>query len=311
MADTLIALLPALLQGEHRALARCITAVENAAAGSRELLARLPAGGHTQVIGITGPPGAGKSSLADALLDTLLARQASVAVIAVDPSSPFRGGALLGDRIRMSRHFSHPGVFIRSLATRGALGGLHPRIIEICDLVRAAGFDYLLLETVGVGQNEVEIAALADSTLVVLTPESGDDIQTMKAGLMEVADIFVVNKGDLPGADTLMKNLRAMMREDTGGGWVAPVVKTVATTGEGMEALLACIAEHGQHRAGHPRDRAMLMAEKAWQLIAARRMEGLSRQDLQKEISAQMAAGNFNLYRFVLAQGGREGPEPA
>ena len=162
------------------------------------------------VIGITGPPGAGKSTLADALIGHYVNEQKRVAVICIDPSSSLYFGALLGDRIRMSDWYNHPSVFIRSLATRGSLGGLHPRAIEIADLLKQAPFDCILIETVGVGQNEMAIAGLADTTLVVLAPEAGDDIQSMKAGLLEVADIFVVNKSDRPDADLFVHNLRSL-----------------------------------------------------------------------------------------------------
>lgn len=155
------------------------------------------------MIGITGPPGAGKSTLTDALIGEMVRAGNKVAVLCVDPSSPFNMGALLGDRIRMSEWYTNPNVFIRSLATRGSLGGLHPKIVEITELLKAASFDYILVETVGVGQSEVEIAGLADVTIVVLVPESGDDIQVMKAGLMEIADLYIVNKSDRPGADLL------------------------------------------------------------------------------------------------------------
>ncbi len=196
--------------GNSKTLARCISCIENEVPGYEDLLQELPAS-TTPVIGITGPPGAGKSTLVDALIGTLVAAGKSVAVLCVDPSSPFNLGALLGDRIRMSEWYNNPLVFIRSLATRGSLGGLHPKIIEISDLVKTAPFDYLIIETVGVGQSEVEIAGLADATVVVVVPEAGDEVQTMKAGLMEIADIFVVNKSDRPDADMFVKNLRLML----------------------------------------------------------------------------------------------------
>ena len=179
-------------QGDVKALARCISLIENEVAGYETLLQQLPPSA-TPVIGITGPPGAGKSTLTDALIGCITQQGKSVAILCVDPSSPFNLGALLGDRIRMSEWYNHPNVFIRSLATRGSLGGLHPKIIEISDLLKAAPYDYIIVETVGVGQSEIEIAGLADTTIVVVVPEAGDEVQTMKAGLMEIADVFVVN----------------------------------------------------------------------------------------------------------------------
>ncbi|WP_315818704.1 methylmalonyl Co-A mutase-associated GTPase MeaB [Paraflavitalea speifideaquila] len=186
-------------------IARGISLVENEAAGYEELLLSLPVLHDTKIIGITGPPGAGKSTLVDALIGTVSKDGKKVGVLCVDPSSPFNLGALLGDRIRMSEWYNDPNVFIRSLATRGSLGGLHPKIIEITELLKAADFDYIIVETVGVGQSEIEIAGLADVTVVVMVPEAGDEVQTMKAGLMEIADIFVVNKADRPDANQFVK----------------------------------------------------------------------------------------------------------
>src|SRR6478735_1528576 len=191
--------------GDTKALARAISLVENEQNGYDELLSQLPPNHRTKIIGITGPPGAGKSTLVDGLIGELVRKGKKVAVLCVDPSSPFNLGAVLGDRIRMNQWYTHPNVFIRSLASRGSMGGLHPKIIEITELVKAANYDYIILETVGVGQSEIEIAGLADATVVVVVPESGDEIQTMKAGLMEIADVFVVNKSDRPEADVFVK----------------------------------------------------------------------------------------------------------
>ncbi len=281
-----------------KTLARRISLVENEATGYEQLLEQLPAGSPTRVIGITGPPGAGKSTLVNTLITTLLAQQKTVAIIAVDPSSPFNFGALLGDRIRMSQHFNNMQVFIRSMANRGALGGLSPKIIEVSDVIKAAGFDYLFIETVGVGQSEVDIAGIADTTVVVLVPEAGDEIQTMKAGLMEVADIFVVNKADRDNADIFVKNLRLLSAERHTHNWQIPVLKTIATRNEGVEELINAIEQHRQQINGQDR-RSILLADKAWQLIQHRRMRSVNKHQLQQQVQQALQEGDFNLYRFV------------
>ncbi|HJU45539.1 MAG TPA: methylmalonyl Co-A mutase-associated GTPase MeaB, partial [Chitinophagaceae bacterium] len=224
--------------GDIKALARGISLIENEVQGYEELLRTLP-GGKVPVLGITGPPGAGKSTLVDALIGELTKQGKKVAVLCVDPSSPFHLGAVLGDRIRMSEWYTNPHVFIRSLATRGSLGGLHPKTLQITSLVQAAPFDYIIIETVGVGQSEIEIVKLANVTVVVMVPEAGDEVQTMKSGMMEIADIFVVNKSDRPDADRFAKNLRgrtgpvqAKVKHEI------PVVKTVASQKKGVAELL-------------------------------------------------------------------------
>ncbi|SFW39674.1 methylmalonyl Co-A mutase-associated GTPase MeaB [Chitinophaga sancti] len=289
-------LLTALLQGSTRALARCITLVENEASGYEALLADLPVNHHTRVIGITGPPGAGKSTLVNGLIELLLEQGKKVGIIAVDPSSPFNYGALLGDRVRMAQHFNNDNVFIRSMASRGALGGLSPRIIEVSDLMKAAGFDYLFIETVGVGQSEVEIAGIASTTVVVVVPEAGDEIQTMKAGLMEIADIFVVNKADRDNADAFVKNLRILAHSRV---HETAVLKTVATTSQGLKELIQAIDQHQQHLTQTPEKHAQLLTEKAWQLIQRQRMKAYNRQALYQQIKTGLEKGDFNLYRFL------------
>jgi LAO/AO transport system kinase len=282
--------------GNIKALARTISLVENEVDGYESFLKSLPPS-STPVIGITGPPGAGKSTLVDALIGKLVTTEKKVGVICVDPSSPFSLGALLGDRIRMSEWYNHPGVYIRSLATRGSLGGLHPKIIEITDVMKAAPFDWVIIETVGVGQSEIEIAGLADTTVVVVVPEAGDEVQTMKAGLMEVADIFVVNKADRPDAEVFVKNLRAMITAATHKQtWPIPVVKTIASQKEGLDALISRVESH-QLQVKDKAKRNWLLTEKAYHLIQIDRMKDVRKEDLQRAIGA-MEAG-FNLYNFV------------
>ena len=291
-------LLSSLQQGDIRALARCISLVENEYPGYEELLRELPASSK-KIIGITGPPGAGKSTLVDGLIGQLKKNGAKVAVLCVDPSSAFNLGAVLGDRIRMSDWYTDPNVFIRSLATRGSMGGLHPKIIEIADLVKASPFDHIIIETVGVGQSEIEIAGLADVTIVVMVPEAGDEVQTMKAGLMEIADIFVVNKSDRPDADTFVRHLRQMLAPAFSKHYhEVPIVKTIASEKIGLEELMN-ILQHDLKRS-HINDRTFwLLAEKAYYLIEQKRMKDVDKQKLKQEIEAAFKTGRFNLYQFI------------
>lgn len=285
-------------QGDTKSLARAISLVENEYEGYETILQLLPASA-TKIIGITGPPGAGKSTLVDSLIGFLTEAGKKVAVLCVDPSSPFNLGAVLGDRIRMSDWYTHPQVFIRSLATRGSMGGLHPKIIEITDLLKAAHFDHIIVETVGVGQSEIEIAGLADVTVVVVVPEAGDEVQTMKAGLMEIADVFVVNKSDRPDADVFVKNLRQMLAPAFSKHYhEVPVVKTVASLKEGITELATIIQRLLQK--AHINDRTFwLLAEKAFYLIEQKRMKDIDKFNLKKEIEAAYQRGNFNLYQFI------------
>lgn len=285
-------------KGDHKALARGISLVENEVMGYESFLQQLPSD-NTAVTGITGPPGAGKSTLVDMLIHEWTSRGKKVGVLCVDPSSPFHLGALLGDRIRMSEWYNHPDVFIRSLATRGALGGLHPHIIEITAVMQAAGFDHIIVETVGVGQSEIEIAGLADTTVVVVVPEAGDEVQTMKAGLMEIADIFVVNKSDRPDADRFVKNLRLMLAPAFHHtAWEVPVIKTIAPEKKGVHELMQSIEAHQQAQAGNDR-RNWLLAERAWQIIQQQRMADMDKTQLKTAIAAASKQAGFNLFAFV------------
>ena len=229
--------------GDVRALARAISLVENDSPGAAHVLsASFPHTGHALRIGLTGAPGSGKSTLVDQLARHYRAQDHTVGIVAVDPTSPFTGGAILGDRIRMQSHHADPGLYIRSMATRGFLGGLASTTADIAALVEASGKTRLMIETVGVGQDEVDIVRLADVTVVVLVPGLGDDVQSIKAGILEIADIFVVNKSDREGADRVEREIRAM--QSLGGhaeGWVPPVVRTIASTGEGTLALVESI----------------------------------------------------------------------
>jgi LAO/AO transport system kinase len=277
---------------DFRKLARELTIVENDLPGSEDLLRGLKSN-NTPVIGITGPPGAGKSTLVNAMINQLSAQGKQVAVLAIDPTSPFNLGSLLGDRVRMAEQFNKPNVYIRSMATRGSLGGLSGKTIEMCDVLKSAGFDYILVETVGVGQSEVEIAGLADISVVVLVPESGDEIQNMKSGLMEIADIFVVNKSDREGADTFANNLKKLVHQRP---QPIPVINTVADKSIGISELIEAI--ENQSIKENTR-RIFLLAEKAWKLLQHQKMKNLNKNQLQQDIVKASADPDFNLYKFI------------
>jgi LAO/AO transport system kinase len=291
-------ILQQLYSGDKRALARCITLVENEWPGYEQLLKQLNFTRSTPVIGITGPPGAGKSTLIGALAGYITSLGKKLAIIAVDPSSPFNRGALMGDRLRMSEHYLNPNIFIRSMASRGSLGGLAPKIFEVADIIKASGFDYIIIETVGVGQSEVEIAALADTTVLALVPEAGDDIQTIKSGVMEIADVYVLNKADRDGASTFVKNLTILAHTNARDGWEAPVIKTVATKNEGLVELLDAIEKHHQH-GFNSHKKAHLLTEKAMMLIRNLRTKDISFETIEQELQQLMTDKNFNLYQYV------------
>lgn len=234
--------------GDRRAAARVISVVEDERAGHDQLLAAaFRAGGRAYTVGVTGPPGSGKSTLTDALITRYRKSSAQVGVVAVDPSSPFTGGAILGDRIRMQDHASDAGVFVRSMSSRGHLGGLANATAKVVTVLDALGFDPIIAETVGVGQSEVEVMELSDTVVLVMTPGMGDGIQTAKAGLLEVGDVLVVNKADMPGADEVVRDLTLMLDMAPHRTWQPPIVSTVAKTGKGTEELAGAIAAHRRH----------------------------------------------------------------
>lgn len=235
-----------LRSGDIRALARAISIVENRGAGWSELLKELfPYSGNAHILGLTGPPGAGKSTLVDQLARFYRKEERTVGIIAVDPTSPYTGGAILGDRIRMQEHFADPGIYIRSMATRGSLGGLARTTADVAAVLDASGRDLVMIETVGVGQDEVDIVRLAEVTILILVPGMGDDVQTIKAGIMEIADIFVINKSDRDGAENVEREIRTLQSlAIRGDGWTPPIVKTVASEGTGIEDLADAILKY-------------------------------------------------------------------
>lgn len=306
-------LLEPLRRGEARALGRAISWMENGHPEARALMARLwPHLGGAVVIGITGSPGAGKSTLTDQLARTLRAEGQRVGILAVDPTSPFSGGAILGDRIRMQRIAADPGIFIRSMATRGALGGLARATQDAIDLLDAAGFDTVIVETVGVGQDEVDVVSCVQTCCVVLVPGMGDEIQAIKAGIMEVADLFVINKADRDGADQVEQELTAMKSMAAARPWDPPALRTVAQRGEGVPELLAQVRQHGAWLRAHgglarkARERARLrfeslLAEAA--LRRARAQAGPQRLEAAIQAIADHAQDPYTAVAAILGEG--------
>ena len=292
-----------LRSGDVRALARAITAVENHTPDSTELLKALfPSTGRAQIIGLTGAPGAGKSTLVDQLAREYRKQQRSIGIIAVDPTSPYTGGAILGDRIRMLAHHADPGIYIRSMATRGSLGGLARTTSDVVSVLDASGRDLILIETVGVGQDEVDIVRLADITVVILVPGMGDDVQSIKAGIMEIADIFVINKSDREGAERVEREIRAMQslatRRDK---WVPPVVKTVASEGVGTPELASAISEYQNYL-----QREDLVLQKRIQNWRDRLVEMLRDSLLARAMQERLGDGALRRYAVEIAEHQRD-----
>jgi LAO/AO transport system kinase len=298
------ALVADVLAGDRRAVARAISMVEDGAEGLAELSAGLyPHTGDAYTIGLTGSPGVGKSSLAAQLVQAVRSRDLSIAVLAIDPTSPFTGGALLGDRLRMQSHATDPGVFIRSMATRGHLGGMALAAPEAVRILDASGKDLVVVETVGVGQAEVEVATATDTTLVVVSPGWGDAVQVAKAGILEIADVFVVNKADREGAAEATRDLEHMLKMGPEGEWTPPVVKTSATIGEGTEDLWDAIERHRKHLESSGRGqelrRARLLAE--LEEMVSQEIKGRLKETLEAEpgLGDDLAARRIDPYAAV------------
>ena len=289
--------------GDVRALARAITAIENDSAQASQLMKALfPHSGKATVIGLTGSPGAGKSTLVDQLAREYRKQEKTIGIIAVDPTSPYTGGAILGDRIRMQAHHADTGIYIRSMATRGFLGGLAPATADVATLLDAAGKEIVFVETVGVGQDEIDIVRLADVTVVILVPGMGDDIQTIKAGIMEIADIFIINKSDREGAERVEREIRAMqtlaIRRDD---WTPPIVKTVASDGTGVPELVKAIASYRQYLKGKD-----LLLRKKVSNWRERLVEMLRKALLDRMIREQLDPEHLTQYAREIAEHQRD-----
>jgi len=288
--------------GDVRTLARAISTVENRAPGWSELLKEaFPYSGKARVLGLTGPPGAGKSTLVDQLARFYRKEKRNVGIIAVDPTSPYTGGAILGDRIRMQEHFSDPGIYIRSMATRGSLGGLARTTADVTTVLDASGRDLIMIETVGVGQDEVDIVRLADITILILVPGMGDDVQTIKAGIMEIADIFVINKSDRDGAEHVEREIRTLqslaIRSD---GWTPPIVKTVASQGSGIEELAAAVSAYEAYL--QEKNLALNKSVENWQ----ERLVEMLRDALLEKARGHLGDGNLVRYAAEVAEHKRD-----
>ncbi|MCX6331997.1 MAG: methylmalonyl Co-A mutase-associated GTPase MeaB [Bacteroidetes bacterium] len=285
-----------LLKGNFLKLAKTISSIEDRDAASKSYLEALSPR-NTPIIGITGPPGAGKSTLISAMIEIWISEGKRIAVLSVDPSSPFHHGAILGDRIRMKDWYLHPNVFIRSLASRGHLGGLTSSMIELTTLLQSLSFDIIILETVGVGQSEVEIASLADTTIVVLVPEAGDDVQMMKSGLMEVADLFVVNKSDRPDAQIFSNHLQQMIMTNSNSSKTPKVIATIAAQKIGVLELVHAIDEQQLLEKSDQKLRGMMA--KVIQIITAHQLNKLDYQFIENSVKNEIANGNTNLFHIA------------
>jgi LAO/AO transport system kinase len=288
--------------GDSRALARAISTVEDRAPGCLDLLKALfPHTGKARVVGLTGAPGAGKSTLVDQLARFYRKADRTVGIVAVDPSSPYTGGAIMGDRIRMQDHFSDPGIYIRSMATRGSLGGLARTTADVTAVLDASGRDMVLIETVGVGQDEVDIVRLADITIVILVPGMGDDVQSIKAGIMEIADIFVINKSDHDGAERVEREIKTLqslaLRNDS---WTPPIVKTVASEGRGIDQLFGAIRQFEEH--SKKANLALRRSIHNWQ----ERLLEMLRDVMLEKAKAQVSAGRLSEYAQEVAEHKRD-----
>jgi len=302
LSHTHASLIDQLRAGDPRALARVISAVENRTPGWSDLLKALfPHTGHARILGMTGAPGAGKSTLVDQLARHYRKENRTVGIIAVDPTSPYTGGAILGDRIRMQEHFSDPGIYIRSMATRGSLGGLARATADVTTVLDASGRDLIMIETVGVGQDEIDVVRVADITIVILVPGMGDDVQTIKAGIMEIADIFVINKSDREGAELVEREIRALqslaVRSDQ---WTPPIVKTIASEGKGTAELAEAIANYESYL--RKENLVLKRNIQNWQ----ERLVEMLRDALLDKARAQMSDGDMLRYAAEIAEHRRD-----